>query len=360
MAGSPGQAAYAAGNAFVDALAAHRRAAYPDLPAVSLAWGFWDRASGMTGHLGAVELSRMARRGVLPLSTEQGLALLDAAAGGPDAFVVPARLDLSDLRRLADRGELPPLYDGLVGGVPRRTANDSAGSGTRFADLPAADRERALLELVHTEAGTVLGYGPENRVGSDRAFKELGFDSLTAVELRNRLASATGLRLPTTLVFDYPTPARAGRAPATRRRSLGRRPRSADGPAAAGPGRRADRDRRHGLPLPGRRAHRRRTCGTGRGRAGRHRRLPGRPRLGRRRASTTPTRTAPAPPTPGDGGFLHDAAEFDAAFFGICPREALAMDPQQRLLLETAWEAFERAGHRPARCAAAAPACSPA
>ncbi|GAA2780420.1 hypothetical protein GCM10010452_05310 [Crossiella cryophila] len=205
--GGAGQANYAAANAFLDGLAAHRRA--QGVPGQALAWGLWAQASGMTGHLDEAELGRMARSGMTPLSSEQGLALLDAGLNFDEAVLVPMGLDTAVLRQT---GSVPTLLTGLVRNPARRTAE--AGSATagvsalvqRLTGLPAAERDRALLDLVRGNVATVLGHAGPDAVTADRAFKELGFDSLTAVELRNRLNAATGLRLPATLVFDYPTP----------------------------------------------------------------------------------------------------------------------------------------------------------
>ncbi|WP_323185615.1 type I polyketide synthase [Kitasatospora sp. NBC_01287] len=361
VAGSPGQSAYAAANAFVDALAAHRRAL--GLPGLALAWGFWDRASGMTGHLDGTELGRIARRGVLPLTAEQGLTLLDTALSGPggpggpggtdalatsDAFLVPARLDLAALRRQAVAGELAPLYRGLVRAVPRRVAEDAAAGGVgRYAGLGAEELERAMLELVRGEAGTVLGHGPQSPVEADRAFKELGLDSLTAVELRNRLARATGVRLPATLVFDYPNPrvlaahlaaqlaglplAAATRASAPARALAADEPIAIVGMACRYPGGVRSPEDLWELVAAGTDAVGGWPEDRGWDAAELYDPVPG--RAGRSYSD--------------QGGFLYDAGEFDAAFFGISPREAIAMDPQQRLLLEAAWEVFERAGIDP-------------
>ncbi|MFI9052894.1 type I polyketide synthase, partial [Streptomyces sp. NPDC053427] len=209
--GSPGQGGYAAANAFLDALAVHRRA--HGLPATSLAWGYWARSSGLTGHLTETDLARMNRTGVMPLPTDQGLALLDAALAGGRPAVVPIRLSHPALRGHAAAGTLPALLTGLVpagsGSVARR--GDADGLRSRLAGLAEAEQHDLLLDLVRGEIATVLGHAGPRAVDPQRAFQDLGFDSLTAVELRNRLTAATGLRLPATLVFDHPTPVALGR-----------------------------------------------------------------------------------------------------------------------------------------------------
>jgi acyl transferase domain-containing protein/acyl carrier protein len=211
-AGSAGQGNYAAANAFLDALAAARRAA--GLPALSLAWGLWSDASAMTGHLGTADRARVARSGMTALAAGEGLALLDAAAGRDEALLVPARLDVTGLRARAARGAgIPPLWRALVpppGGPARPgAAGHEAVDGLRhqLAGLPGPDRDKLLLDLVRAHVAAVIGHASAEAVEPDRSFRDLGFDSLTAVELRNRLNAATGIRLPATLVFDYPTPA---------------------------------------------------------------------------------------------------------------------------------------------------------
>ncbi|MFJ1708753.1 SDR family NAD(P)-dependent oxidoreductase, partial [Kitasatospora sp. NPDC088346] len=216
--GGAGLANYGAANVFQDALARHRRAL--GLPAVSLAWGLWAEERGMAGRLTEVDIARSARGGVLPMTADQGLALLDAALTVPDEPVlVPIRLELGALRALAvTPGALPTLFHGLVRVPVRRTAarpgaagagaGDASGSiAERLAGLAPAEQNRLLLDLVRSHVTAVLGYTSADLVGAGQAFRELGFDSLTAVELRNRLGAATGLRLSATLVFDYPTPA---------------------------------------------------------------------------------------------------------------------------------------------------------
>ncbi|MEV8389048.1 MULTISPECIES: type I polyketide synthase [unclassified Streptomyces] len=206
--GSPGQGNYAAANTFLDALAQHRRAA--GLPATSLAWGLWAEASGITGHLDEADVQRMARGGMLPLSSEDGMALFDAARATGAATAVPAAIDLSALR--AHPEQVRPLLRGLVPTPARRTARSGNGSGAvplaqRLAGLTEAEQDRALVHLVRTHTAAVLGFAGPETVEADRAFKELGFDSLTAVELRNRLDAEVDTRLPATLVFDHPNPA---------------------------------------------------------------------------------------------------------------------------------------------------------
>jgi polyketide synthase 12 len=206
--GSPGQGNYAAASTFLDALAAFRRGL--GLPATSLAWGPWPAAGGMTSELTEADWGRMRRQGLAPLADAEGLALLDAAAGAGEALLVAARLDLAGAA--GGDGGLPPLLSALAArpATARRQAAGPAGAGSglaaRLAGLPPAEQDQAVREVVLTHAALVLGLaGPEAADGG-RSFRELGFDSLTGVELRNRLNTATGLRLPATAVFDYPTP----------------------------------------------------------------------------------------------------------------------------------------------------------
>jgi acyl carrier protein len=204
--GGPGQGNYAAANAFLDAVARRRRSL--GLPAVSLAWALWEQENGMTHQLGEVDKKRMARGGLVGLSEREGMALFDAGLRASDAVLVPAKLDLAALRTQAASGSLPSVLRGLVR-VPRRAVRPSTGSQDglieRLGRASKPDQKKILLNLVRGEAATVLGYRSADLVDADQAFNEIGFDSLTAVELRNSLSGATGLRLPATLIFDYPT-----------------------------------------------------------------------------------------------------------------------------------------------------------
>jgi acyl transferase domain-containing protein/acyl carrier protein len=203
--GTAGQGNYAAANAFLDALAARRRA--QGRPGTALAWGFWAERSGMTGHLADADVSRLTRSGVGALPSAEGLALFDIALRQYDAALVPARLDLATLRARAG-GDVPPLLRELIR-TRSRPADGPATTGSpagRLALAPDADRPQLALDAVLAETATVLGFTSAATIDGDRAFKEIGFDSLTAVELRNRLTAALGLRLPVTLIFDYPTP----------------------------------------------------------------------------------------------------------------------------------------------------------
>ncbi|BBB02235.1 putative polyketide synthase [Actinacidiphila reveromycinica] len=223
--GGPGQGNYAAANAYLDGLAARRRA--DGLPGASLAWGFWAEASGMTGHLDAGDKGRIGRDGIKAMSTDDGLALLDAALGRDEPLLVPAVLDVAGVRAAAARGEqVPAVWRGLAGGAVRPSAGGAhragAAAGTgggpggedgaaltlaqRIAPLSPAEQDKLLLDLVLAHAAPVLGHGSPDAVRPDLTFREAGFDSLAAVELRNRLNAAAGLRLPSTLVFDFPTP----------------------------------------------------------------------------------------------------------------------------------------------------------
>ncbi|WP_256251875.1 type I polyketide synthase [Streptomyces sp. yr375] len=210
--GAPGQSSYAAANAFLDALAQHRAAL--GLPAVSLAWGAWD--AGMAARLDDTALRRWRRSGVLSLSPEDGLALFDTVLTAPAAeellprTLLPVRLDPGALRGAGD--SVPALLRGLVRpSAPTAVAGaagreDAAGElRRRLGGVDAQERERIVLALVRRTVAEVLGYPDGSAVAPGRAFTDLGFDSLTSVELRNRLGAVTGLRLPATLVFDHPT-----------------------------------------------------------------------------------------------------------------------------------------------------------
>ena len=230
--GSPGQGNYAAANAFLDGLAAHRRAA--GLPAVSLAWGLWADDSGMTGHLSRGDRARIGR-GMAGLAAAEGLALLDLALARDEALLVPVRLDLAGLRAAARAGALPVLLSQLAG-APARRAAAAAGAPEELRDrLAAADQtgqEQALTDLVRAEAAVVLGYPSAQAIGAEAGFLELGLDSLTAMELRNRLSAATGLRLPATTVFDHPAPALLARQLRADLAAAGKLPSAAAGPGS--------------------------------------------------------------------------------------------------------------------------------
>nr|WP_225859689.1 type I polyketide synthase [Streptomyces albicerus] len=202
--GSPGQANYAAANATLDALAGLRRAA--GLPAMSMAWGLWSGTTGMAASLDEAELARLERMGISALTAETGPAMFDQALDVDAAVVAPVLLETTALRAQARAGMLPPLLRGLVRLPARAADSGTAALAQRLAGAPEADRGRIVLELVQAQVAGVLGHTSAGSVDPERAFKEIGFDSLSAVELRNRLTQTTGVRLPATLVFDHPTP----------------------------------------------------------------------------------------------------------------------------------------------------------
>ncbi|MFI0269784.1 type I polyketide synthase [Streptomyces luteogriseus] len=207
--GSQGQANYAAANAFLDALAAHRRDA--GLPGTALAWGWWEQSGGMGADLGRAERARMARGGLSPFTAESGMVAFDQAlAAGTDPLLVPMRLNTAAARAASEQ-QIPPLLRGLVRAPQRRaTRSDTRATShlheqlTRTAE---AERPALLTELIRGEVAQVLGHSGAEAIEDDNGFVELGFDSLTSVELRNRLNERTGLRLASTVVFDHPTPA---------------------------------------------------------------------------------------------------------------------------------------------------------
>ncbi|WP_117215859.1 type I polyketide synthase, partial [Allorhizocola rhizosphaerae] len=204
--GAPGQGNYAAANGFLDGLAQHRR--QKGLPATALSWGLWaTRNSGITGHLGDADFQRMARAGLTALDEQEGLALLDTALRQPAAWLLPMRLNLKVMR--APGNAVPALLRRLAHAPGQRAAAGGqrpSGLADELARMTEAEQRQLLGDLVRQQVATVLGHAADAMVDPGRAFKELGFDSLTAVDLRNRLNTLTGLRLPATLVFDYPTP----------------------------------------------------------------------------------------------------------------------------------------------------------
>ncbi|MCX5138805.1 type I polyketide synthase [Streptomyces sp. NBC_00338] len=203
-----GQANYAAANVFLDALAVQRRA--EGLPATSLAYGLWDVATGLTEAI-EDDARLMAARGLPALAPADALRLFDAGLRSGLPALVPLAVDVPTLN--AKPGALHPLLRDMVlteaGPVVRsRTKSaDPAALVARLADLGAEDRERALLDLVRGHAAAVLGHSGAEAVPAERGFLDIGFDSLTALELRNRLSEVTGCRLAPTLIFDYPSAA---------------------------------------------------------------------------------------------------------------------------------------------------------
>ncbi|WP_330336821.1 SDR family NAD(P)-dependent oxidoreductase [Streptomyces sp. NBC_00557] len=346
--GNAGQANYAAANAFLDQLAHHRRAL--GLPAVSVSFGAWAGEGLAAGH---ADLERMARLGHRALTPEQGRDLVELALRRSAPHLVAWALDLPRLRESAAGagGSAGALWRSLL--PAPRTGRDGADAlADRLARLPEAERADRVLDLVREEASRALGLRSADSVGHDQPLRDLGMDSVTALELRHRIGARLGTRLPATLLFDHPTAARlAEHLLATVLATSGPAPRR---PAAAPHTRTAS----HGEPvalvamacrLPG---------GVGGPEDLWQLVAEGRDAVGPFPAGRWDVESLydPDPEAPGksyarEGGFLDDIESFDAGFFGITPKEAAAMDPQQRLLLETAWEALERAGIVPAELA---------
>ncbi|MEE1825227.1 SDR family NAD(P)-dependent oxidoreductase, partial [Streptomyces sp. BE20] len=340
--GSRGQAAYAAANAALDALVTRRRA--HGLPGTAIAWGPWARI-GMAADQGETELLR--RQGLLPLAPAQAITALAAAVGGGDGAVTVADVRWAEFVPLFASARPRPLFDAL----PEAAATTVGGTvfstlGQRLAGLAAGERARFVADLVRMHVAVVLGHTSDEAVALDRAFKELGFDSLTAVELRNRLQAATGLALPATLVFDHPSVERlaahlleelGGSVEAVDAVGVPRTAAADDDPivvvgmACRFPGGADTPEAFWNLVASGAEAMGGFPTDRGWDLDGLYHPDPD-------RAGTSYAR---------EGGFLYGAGEFDADLFGISPREALATDPQQRLLLETTWEALESGGFDP-------------
>ncbi|MER7758046.1 SDR family NAD(P)-dependent oxidoreductase, partial [Kitasatospora sp. NPDC097643] len=346
--GAPGQGNYAPGNAFLDALAAQRRA--DGLSATSVAWGPWGEGGMAEGGVG----DRMRRHGILEMAPDLAVSALQHALDRGDTELTVTDIDWQRFTLAFTSGRVRPLLSAIpeaarvLEGVRAATEEQHSADGAlavRLAGVAPAERERILLDLVASHVAAALGFPGPEAVDTGRAFKELGFDSLTAVELRNRLGAAAGLRLPATLVYDHPTALALARHLGE---ELSGTVADATGPVVASTA-------AHDEPIAI---------------VGMSCRFPGgvdSPEAlwqllaaGGDALSGFPTDRGwdldavfdADPDAKGtsyirEGGFLHDASRFDAGFFGISPREALAMDPQQRLLLETSWEAFERAGLDP-------------
>nr|WP_281257009.1 type I polyketide synthase [Streptomyces alboverticillatus] len=343
--GGAGQSGYAAANAYLDALAQRRRA--DGLPATSVAWGAWAKG-GMATRDGAGEF--LARRGIRQMTPDACLSALADARDAGLAAVTVADMDwetfapaFTSTRPSPLIGDLPEVRAALAAD-DTGTAVDAQGQtplAGRLAALPAGERPHTVLALVRRETADVLGYDNADAVEADRPFKDFGIDSLTAVQVRNRIATATGLRLPTTLLFDHPNP-RALAADVLERLTRGG---AIEAPAETTPARSTPAPDDDPIAIVSM------SC-----------RYPGGAHSPERLWDLVAAGADGMTPFPVDrgweallggslpdlvGGFVHNAPEFDAALFGISPREALAMDPQQRLVLEAAWELVERAGLTP-------------
>ncbi|CAM5236981.1 SDR family NAD(P)-dependent oxidoreductase OS=Streptomyces alboniger OX=132473 GN=CP975_27340 PE=4 SV=1 [Streptomyces alboniger] len=360
--GAPGQANYAAANACLDALAEQRQAL--GLPAVSLAWGPW-AGSGMAATQADDDAeARMRQAGLPAMDASRAVAALRHAVGrgraeqegqDRDATLVIADVMWDRFLKGFTAARPSTLFDELPESEAALHTRSAAATdhpdgpelSRRLSAMSREEAERTLRDLVRTQAAAVLGHSGPEAVGAERAFKELGFDSLTSVEFRNRLGAATGLTLPATLVFDHPSPL------ATAEYLYGELVgdvRDAQAGTDAPSGAPADDEPIAIVAMSCRFPGGVRTPedlwqlvadgvdGLGEFPADRGWDTDALYDSDPDRAGSTYTR---------QGGFLYDAAEFDAGFFGISPREALAMDPQQRLLLETGWELFERAGIDP-------------
>ena len=347
--GSAGQGPYAAANAYLDGLAAHRHAL--GLPALSVAWGPWAEG-GMAASLPETHRARMARRGMKPIEPAGGIAMLERALLSSEPALSACPLSLDELRA-SFGAEVPPFWQGLL--EPTATTPATATPATtsppagetweeELASLPPARRERAVLEAVRSDIAQVLFMKSPEDVAADRSLDDLGFDSLSAIELRNMLAKRVSTDLPATLAFDYPTPAAIAKflvqsvfrhepeAAAPPSSALAPRVSEGDPIAIVGvgcryPGGVSDPDSFWRLLADGTDAI---------------------TEVPRERwdidAWYSPDPDAPGKMTTRWGGFVEGLEEFEPLFFGLTPREAPSVDPQERLLLETTWEALEHVG----------------
>ncbi|WP_452750458.1 type I polyketide synthase [Streptomyces celluloflavus] len=356
--GSNDHGAYAAGNSYLDALAEDRRAR--GLPGTSIAWGVWNTRdwdavdAQLTQRPGAVTPSTLRRQGMNFLDTDRALAALGQTLADDETFIAIADVDWEKFAPVFRAARPRPLLETVP--EARDEEEPTAGQATalrgelatRLAGQTPAERQRTVVELVRAQAAAVLGHGSAADVPSARAFKDLGFDSLTAVELRRRLNSASGLRLPATVVFDYPNP--TALAKEIVERFCGSEPVAGAAASVAATAAAASAEPIAIVGMACRYAGGVRTpdelwqllAAGGDAISG----------FPADRGWDVEGLLDPDPDKPGttyasEGGFLSGAADFDAGFFGISPREALAMDPQQRLLLETSWEAIEGAGIDP-------------
>ncbi|MFF0451700.1 SDR family NAD(P)-dependent oxidoreductase, partial [Streptomyces sp. NPDC004609] len=350
--GGGGQAAYAAANAHLDALAQQRRAR--GRTALSVAWGLWGGGGMADGEVG----DRILSRGVRVMNPDQAIAALARVTAATETTRIVADIDwevfapqFTAVRRSPLLSDIPEVRAVLeeAAGAAQEAATDSAPSAL-LDGLTEAEQYLAVLDLVRAQAAAALGHGTPDSVAPDRAFRELGFDSMMAVGLRNRLNAVTGLRLPSTVVFDHPTAADLARfvraellglsgdvagesesSPVVVSGEVDAEPVAIVGIGCRFPGGVGSPEELWRLVVSGADA------------------VSGFPvdRGWDLDALFDPDPDAVGKSYTRSGGFLYDAAEFDAGFFGISPREALAMDPQQRLLLETSWEAMERAGIDP-------------
>ncbi|MEU1313167.1 type I polyketide synthase, partial [Streptomyces cinnamoneus] len=345
--GGASQGAYSAANAYLDALAAYRRAR--GRTALAISWGGW--AEGGMASVGEAE-EMLRRRGLPPMQPALAISALRQALADDETALTVADFDWERFigpftvsRPSALLSDVPEVRRALEAPAAGTAASGDSPLAAKLAGLSAGEQDRVLVDLVRTHAAAVLGHAGVAGVEPDRAFKDLGFDSLTAVELRNKLTADTGLKLPTTLVFDYPNTtalarflrtellgSQAAALPEQRTAAVDDEPIAIVAMSCRLPGGVSSPEALWQLVTSGGDA------------------IAGFPED---RGWDIDGLYDPDPGTPGktyarDGGFLYDAGDFDAALFGISPREALAMDPQQRLLLETTWEAFERAGMDPA------------
>ncbi|WP_416873262.1 type I polyketide synthase [Kitasatospora sp. SC0581] len=350
--GSNDHAAYAAGNSFLDGLAEDRRGR--GLPGTSIAWGVWNTRdwdavdAAMDQAPGRVTPHRLLRQGMNFLDTQRALTALGEILADDETFIALADVEWEKFAPVFTAARPRPLLDTIPEAQEDTTVRrDEDGRGDfelQLAGLSAAERRRTVTELVRTHAAAVLGHESVDEIVASRAFRELGFDSLTAVELRNRLNTACGLRLPSTVIFDHPSASAladeilaalfgtdADEGQTVTAAAVSTDPIAIVGMACRYPGGVRTPEELWDLLVAGGDA-----IGA----------------FPADRGWDIEALFDPDPDAEGstyvvEGGFLSGAAEFDAGFFGISPREAMAMDPQQRLLLETSWEAVERAGIDP-------------